>query len=110
MSKQSKTTNIGSLKLTQNDRSVVERLRDTISSERIISYQFSDEQKGLMKQWCDDLLSKNPLIANTYIPPNGRALVDEIDAFGKFLLEKIFVGEKDLELLSNLRCKNHYLI
>ncbi len=105
MSKQSdsRITTLGNLKLTQSDLSVIEKLRDTISSERIITYQFSEEQKGLMKQWYEDLLSKNPSIVDTYVPPNGRALVSEIDAFGKFLLEKIFVGEKDLELLQNLR-------
>ncbi len=56
-----------------------------------------------MKDWHEKLLSVNPLIGDTYIAPNGRSLVDEIDAFGKFLLERVFVGENDLRLLAQLR-------
>jgi hypothetical protein len=70
MSKQSdwRITTLDNLELTQSDLSVIEKLRDTISSGRIITYQFSEEQKGLMKQWYEDLLSKNPSIVDTYIP------------------------------------------
>jgi hypothetical protein len=98
-----KPSTIDGLELTQGDREIIKRLRDKLSSESVVSHKFSEEQKKLMEAWYKNLLSHNPSIVETYIAPNGRSLAEEIDAFGKFLLEKIFVGDDDLRLLSQLR-------
>lgn len=99
----SQDPSIANFELSADDLGIIKRLRDVLSSEVVISYRFSEAQKALIKAWYDEVLSQNPQIIDTYIKPNGRSLPEEIEAFGKFLLEEIFVEERDLLLLSQLR-------
>lgn len=88
--------------LTQQNIEDVNKIRNILNSERVVEYSLSESQQQLIENWYRNLIIDNPSINDVYIPPNGRVLIDEIDRFKRFLLDKVFIDQQGKSLIEQL--------